>query len=92
MIAVPGAWKNFEEIEESLSLAELNQILDSYRKVRQEDRRFFAAIQGIDLDKSNGEHADFEEVKRRAEAKLRGMSEEELELSQVGISIEEWED
>lgn len=30
----------------------------------------------------------FEEVKRRAQAKLMGKSEEELDLSEIGIAIE----
>lgn len=83
-----GHWKNFEELEENLSLAELNQVLDSSRKARHEEHKFFAAIQGIDIDKGKAENNAFEEVKRRAQAKLRGMSEEELDLSEVGISIE----
>jgi len=46
------------------------------------------ALKGIDIDKGRGESTAFEEVKKRAEAKLRGMSEEQLDLSEVGISIE----
>lgn len=72
-----------------MSLAELSQVLDSSRKVQREQNKFLAAIQGIDIDKNKSDGADaFEEVKRRAQAKLAGMSEEELDLSEVGISIE----
>lgn len=72
-----------------MSLAELNQVLESSRKAKKEQNTFLAAIQGIDLEKnSKSETSDFEEVKRRAQARLAGMSEEELDLSEVGISIE----
>lgn len=71
-----------------MSLAELNQVLDSSRKSKHEDRKFMGALKGIDIDKGRGESTAFEEVKKRAEAKLRGMSEEQLDLSEVGISIE----
>lgn len=52
------------------------------------DRKFAAALKGIDLDKDTKKNDAFEEVKRRAEAKLAGVSEEELEFSDIGISIE----
>lgn len=75
-----------------MSLQELNQVLDSSRKVRKEQNKFLAAIQGIDLDKDDKNNGAFEEVKRRVQAKLSGMSEEEIDLAEVGIKIEEWED
>lgn len=46
-----------------------------------------AAIQGIDLDKDT-KSTSFDEVKRRAEAKLRGISEEQVELGDL-IGFEE---
>jgi len=71
-----------------LSLVELNQVLDSSRKAKHEQNKFLAALKGIDLDKGQTKTDAFEEVKKRAEAKLRGISEEQLDLSEVGISIE----
>lgn len=94
MIACPGAWKNFEELEEELSLAELNQILDSHRKAVRENQKFLAAIKGIDLDKGKGQSGntpEFEEIKKRVQAKLAGVDEEALALREAGIKIEEWE-
>lgn len=49
---------------------------------------FLAAIQGIDLNKNDKGNTAFDEVKKRAEARLRGMTEEEIDLSEVGILIE----
>lgn len=87
-------WKNYEELEENLSLAELNQTLDAARKAKHEQNKFLAAIQGIDLDKNskNNEVPSFEEMQRRAKAKIHGMTEEQIDLAEVGIQIEEWED
>lgn len=43
----------------------------------------------IDLDKDNKETdvPTFEDMKRRAEAKNRGLSEEQIEFATVGIQI-----
>jgi hypothetical protein len=71
-----------------LSLSELNQILDSARKTQREQNVFLAAIQGIDLNKNQQGDSKFEEVKKRVEARLRGMTEEELDLSEMGIMVE----
>lgn len=90
MIAVPGAWKNFEEIEEELSLPELLQILESYREIEHNRFRAMAALKGIDLDAEQNAEADFERVKRQAEARLRGVTEEQIELAQIGIAVEEF--
>lgn len=90
MIAVPGAWKNFEEIEEELSLPELLQILESYREIEHNRFRAMAALKGIDLDAESNAEADFERVKRQAEARLRGVTEEQIELAQIGIAVEEF--
>lgn len=43
-----------------------------------DQKRFTAALKGIDLDQNRNDK--FEEVKRRAEAKALGISEESLEL------------
>lgn len=54
-------------------MPELLATLDSYREQKERDRKFLAAIQGIDLDAGdNKEERDFNEVKRRAKAKASG--------------------
>ena len=49
-----GIWKNYSELEESLCLAELMAILSTRRELTYEERKFVAAIQGIDLDAETG--------------------------------------
>jgi translation initiation factor 1 (eIF-1/SUI1) len=68
-----GIWTNYEQLEENLSMPELLATLDSYREQKERDRKFAAAIQGIDLDSNDSkEERDFNEVKRRAKAKAAG--------------------
>jgi len=50
-------------------------------------------LKGIDLDaQTQTEDKSFDEIKRRAEAKLRGVSEEEVELAGIGIGVIEEEE
>lgn len=54
-----------------------------------QNKKFAAALKGVDLDEPGDKEAStFEEVKRRAEAKLRGITPEALELAEIGIQIE----
>lgn len=45
-----GIWKNYEELEDNLSVDELLSTLNSQRKLEMERQKFLAAIQGISLD------------------------------------------
>jgi hypothetical protein len=84
-----GIWKNFDEMEENLSLAELERLLESKRDQDFQNKKFAAALKGVDLDEPGDKEAPtFEDVKRRAEAKLRGVSAEILEFDEIGIGIQ----
>lgn len=48
-----GSWKNYEELELSMSLPEVISILTSKRDLDYQEKRFFAAMQGVDLDKNS---------------------------------------
>lgn len=45
-----GIWKDYNELEESLSLSEIMAIIESKRELDYQEKKFFAAIQGVDLD------------------------------------------
>lgn len=49
-----GIWKDYKELEESLSMPELMATLSSRRELDYEEKKFLAAIQGVDLDKESG--------------------------------------
>ncbi|QIN94027.1 hypothetical protein PP459_gp207 [Streptomyces phage Wakanda] len=87
-------WKNFDELEENITVDELNHILDAAREQEYERKKFAAALKGIDLDedkRSNGDTPSFDDIKRRAEAKARGMTEEQIEFADIGIAVVEEE-
>lgn len=82
----PGSWKNFDDLEEHLTREELVALLEKGREMRYDQMRFTAALKGIDLDKNSGK-SSFEEVRKRAMAKVHGMNEEEFELGEMGINV-----
>lgn len=83
-----GIWKNFEEMEENLTIAELETLLESKRDADFQKNKFMAALKGIDLDEPTTDAPTFDEIKRRADAKNRGVSAEALEFAEIGIGIE----
>lgn len=48
-----GIWKDYQELELSLSMPELMATLESSRELDHAEKKFLAAIQGIDLDENN---------------------------------------
>ena len=48
-----GIWKDYHELELSLSMPELLATLESKRELDYEEKKFLAAIQGVDLDKNS---------------------------------------
>jgi len=71
-----GIWKDYQELEESLSMPELMATLSSKRELDYEEKKFLAAIQGVDLDaNSNSEggkkrgQQEWEDLKARVFSK-----------------------
>jgi hypothetical protein len=60
-----GIWKDYEDLETSLSLPELMSTLNSKRDLDYNDKKFMAAIQGVDLDEQSGKGNAWEEMKAR---------------------------
>jgi len=63
-----GIWKDYEELETSLSMPELVATLSSKRDLDYQEKKFLAAIQGIDLDKKSGKASsqnEWEKMKAR---------------------------
>jgi hypothetical protein len=48
-----GIWKDYNELEESLSLSEIMAIISSKRDLDYQEKKFFAAIEGVDLENSS---------------------------------------
>jgi hypothetical protein len=49
-----GIWKDYDELESCLSMPELTTTLNAKRDSDYREKRFFAAMQGVDLDKQTG--------------------------------------
>lgn len=60
-----GIWKDYQELELSISMPELASLLESKRKLDYEDKKFFAAMQGVDLDKDNQEEDAWTKLKNK---------------------------
>lgn len=63
-----GIWKDYNELEESLSLSEIMAIISSKRDLDYQEKKFFAAIQGVDLEDSGSEERgqkEWENLKAR---------------------------
>ena len=67
-----GIWKDYEELELSLSMPELMATLESKRDSDYQDKKFAAAMQGVDLDKASGQsrgQKEWEDMKARVFSK-----------------------
>jgi hypothetical protein len=67
-----GIWKDYEELELSLSMPELMSVLEAKRDAEYQEKKFLAAIQGVDLDKESGNsrgQKEWEDMKARVFSK-----------------------
>jgi hypothetical protein len=70
-----GIWKNYDELESSICLAELMSILEQKREMDYQDKKFTASLKGIDLDEASGKQEEdpWEAMKARVAAKTSGI-------------------
>lgn len=70
-----GIWKNYDELESSICLAELMSILEQKREMDYQDKKFTASLKGIDLDEASGKQEEdpWEAMKARVAAKSSGI-------------------
>jgi hypothetical protein len=70
-----GIWKDYHQLETSLSMPELMATLASKRESDYQEKKFLAAMQGVDLDEANGvkEEDPWEAMKARVAAKESGI-------------------
>lgn len=82
-----GRWKSVIEMEDELTLDELYLLLEAQHRNKHEDRKFLAAMQGVDLD-AGQEDQKFKEIELKANADLAGKSEQEYVFGLIGIEVE----
>lgn len=87
-----GNWRNFDDLEESLNLPELMLIIKKMREKDHRDKKFLAAMQGIDLDKGQNSEVQkrIKEVEARAAARLTGDENalEKAEYADMGFEFQ----
>ena len=64
-----GIWKDYNELETSLSMPELMITLSISRELNYDEKKFLAAMQGVDLEKNAGKANAWEEMKARVFSK-----------------------
>lgn len=70
-----GIWKNYEELEKSITIQELMYILNTKRELDYTEKKFLAALQGVNLDEGQEEtkgQKEWEDLKARVYS--RGMA------------------
>ena len=63
-----GIWKDYDELERSLSMSELMITLEAVRDLDYSEKKFLAAMQGVDLDAESGKdrgQKEWEDMKAR---------------------------
>ena len=69
-----GIWKNYQELEASMSISELLITLESRRDLDYQEKKFLAAIQGVDIEANKSSEVDpWEAMKARVAAKESGI-------------------
>lgn len=83
-----GIWKNFDELEESMSIQELISILSRNRELDYEEKKFLAAIQGVDLD-NNEERGqkEWEDLKARVFSRGKAVDSKDV-LALQGVNAQ----
>ena len=85
-------WKNYKELEDSLSMPELTAILVAKRKHDHDERRFLAAMQGHDIGEYGGdqkkEQVTFDDIKARVFSGGQAKDAKDI-LSMQGINAQQ---
>lgn len=83
-----GIWKDYEELETSLSMPELTAVLNAKREADYDQKKFLAAIQGIDLDKQKGGSSNaWEDMKARVFSRGQTSNSDDI-LSMQGANAQ----
>ena len=73
-----GIWKDYDELERSLSMPELMATLSISRELNYDEKKFLAAMQGVDLDKNTQKSNAWEEMKARVFSKGKAQNSKDI--------------
>jgi hypothetical protein len=73
-----GIWKDYDELESSMSMPEIVATLKVKRDLDYSQKKFLAAMQGVDLDKASGKENAWEEMKARVFSKGQASNSKDI--------------
>lgn len=76
-----GIWKDYEDLETSLSMPEILATLSAKRDLDYQEKKFLAAIQGVDLDKETGKSKQDEWEAMKARVFSGGKTEDPNDIA-----------
>ncbi len=82
-----GIWKDYEELESSMSMPEIIATLKIKRDLDYSQKKFLAAMQGVDLDKASNKNNAWEEMKARVFSKGKASDSKDI-LSLQGVNAQ----
>lgn len=85
-----GIYKSYEELEDHLTIAEMNLLLKAKAKDKENEYKVLAALQGHKWGGDDGEESAediVERMKKKADAEMSGMTDEQFELEEMGIKF-----
>lgn len=82
-----GIWKDFEEMEMTLTMEELNHILAAKSRQDMRNWKFQASLKGINLDDEEETGLTVEDKMREMEARNLGIDKDTFDLQEIGIAV-----
>ncbi len=85
-----GIFKNYDELEDNLSMPELLATIEAHEKEKFKDRQFIAATQGVELDDPFDNAPSLDDIKKRVAAKSTGIAPDDAVLlsDDIGLGYE----
>lgn len=82
-----GIWKDYEELEKSLSMPELLATLEIKRELDYTEKKFLAAMQGVDLDKDTSQDNAWDRLKAKVASGGKATSTNDI-LAYQGVEAQ----
>lgn len=82
-----GIFKNYDELEDNLSMPELLATLEAYEKDKFRDRQFMAAMKGVELDDPFMEGPTLDDIKKRVASKSLNLAPDDAVVLKDDIGL-----
>lgn len=82
-----GIFKNYDDLEENLSMPELIATLEAHEKEKFKDRQFMAAMQGVELNDPFDDAPSLEDIKKRVASKSLNLAPDDAVVLKDDIGL-----